>query len=81
MKDGARRLRRTEPLRTVFANMNSNDDVACSICGAEHDKERSPELDSTHLCPDCAVMQRRARRAPRVSFLLSVEGESERAAE
>jgi hypothetical protein len=69
-----RRLRRRGRFIEVTFTMNHNeDDVTCSICGVEHDKERSPELDSTHLCPDCAAMQRRAAMSPRSSFLLSGE--------
>ena len=50
-----------------------NNDVACSICGAEHDNDTSPELDSTHRCPDCAAMLRRATSATRIRSLLSEE--------
>ncbi|MCC7073578.1 MAG: hypothetical protein IT383_19875 [Deltaproteobacteria bacterium] len=39
-------------------------DAVCAICGAEHDPEESPEVDSTHLCPTCAANER-ALRDPR----------------
>lgn len=39
-------------------------DAVCAVCGAEHDPEESPEVDSTHLCPTCAANER-ALRDPR----------------
>ncbi|MBI1948575.1 MAG: hypothetical protein HYS27_23005 [Deltaproteobacteria bacterium] len=33
-------------------------DVPCSICGADHDPNDSPDIDSTHLCAACASAQR-----------------------
>jgi hypothetical protein len=35
----------------------------CSICGAEHDPDTTPELDSTHLCSDCVTALVTLKRA------------------
>lgn len=40
----------------------NNELTSCSICGAEHDPKTAPEIDSTHLCPDCASAQTALRR-------------------
>ena len=37
---------------------NLNDDPVCCVCGVEHDPNETPELDSTHLCPQCVAAVR-----------------------
>lgn len=41
--------------------MNPTNEVPCAICGADHDPETTPEIDSTHLCPTCADAERAYR--------------------
>ena len=55
----------TEPPLSNSMNILIEAEVTCSICGAEHDPEKTPELDSTHLCPDCAARQRTLQHANR----------------
>lgn len=45
-------------------DMSPSNDAACAVCGAEHDPEESPEVDSTHLCPTCAANERALRDEP-----------------
>ena len=33
---------------------NGTTTATCSICDSEYDVNETPEVDSTHLCPDCA---------------------------
>ena len=41
--------------------MSPSNDAVCAVCGAEHDPDESPEVDSTHLCPTCGANERALR--------------------
>lgn len=46
--------------------MDNPREVTCDVCGKEHDPATVPDLDSTHLCPDCSASMRRL--APVIRF-------------
>ena len=52
--------RRLSPSRRSSPLHMNIDEATCSICGREHDKDDSVDLDSTVLCPDCATMLQRS---------------------
>jgi hypothetical protein len=55
-----------------------NKEATCSVCGREHDTDEVPELDSTHLCADCASAMRAARSPERNAAMKSREARGQR---